>query len=436
MLFITPILLMIAEGFWQILIKYPPSIQQLSIGTRNVFMLWVVKILSLILIVFATYFFSVSLESKVKKYYWIIVFVVPSISLIWMSYPLDALKLFIISGVFYFVSKKKIKTILGISLGLITILLLNIAVFKEKPEILKIFSLNQPRDEVNFHYQVENNLNPDIPVPNLLKKLVYNKIFFAFRDGLNSSLYFFDAETLFFQEIHPLGQKSFVMFFWPEIFIFILGIWFYTTKQITLMSEDLILTSFSFVYFLSSGASPERRLILVIFIAAIILSKSIWLVFYKNSKTLRIIIASLLFLTAYGWATNFFDRSVRPTYWLDNRPIAYDFILSNMKKNNRIYDQILVPNTLFALKNYCPYYLNVCPTFKYEDFNLAKQEVSKNTLYIGFIGNFIGRNSQNSFSTDFENEISNKGLEILSKTEIPNNIANGYGQILLITQSK
>lgn len=424
------ILLIVAEGIWQIIINYPPSMQQINIGVINIFTLWIVKIISLILLIFSTYFFSTGLNIKVKRYYWIIVFAVPTLSLIWMSYPLDALKIFIISILFYLISKKIEYSVFRIIFGIIVIFLLNIIVFKEKPEILKVISLSQPRTEVNFRYQIEDNLNPNIHVPGILKRAVYNKIFFAFRDTLNLSLNFFDIETLFFQEVHPLGQKSFVMFFWPEIIIFILGAWLYTSKQKGVDSTNLILIIFSFAYFISSSASPERRLVLVIFPMATLLAKTTHLFISESRKKWRIVIIILLFLTFYGWMTNYFDRLKRPDYWLDNRPLAYNFILSNIKTIDHKYDQILVPNTLFAINDYCKYYLKTCPNFTFEDFDLLKQPVLKNTLYIGFIGNFIGKNS------DYKTVGVGQDLEILYKREIQDNIANGYGQDLLIVKSK
>ena len=158
--------------------------------------------------------------------------------------------------------------------------------------------------------------------------------------------------------------------------------------------------------------------------------------FTSGSKKIRVGIIILLFLTFYGWTTNYYDRYIRHAYWLDNHPIAYDFFLSYLKNQNEKYDQIVVPDTLYAAKEYCTFYLKDCTSFKNENFDLSKQSFKNNTLYIGFIGNFVGPNPENSFDPDISSELNNKGMEILQKTRLPDNIANGYGQDILIVRAK
>jgi hypothetical protein len=426
---------MLTELFWQIFINYPPTVEQLGLGISSPASLWALRLLSLIFLISTTFFFSSGLPAKVKRYYWILVFACPAFSLIWMAYPVEALALFIISAVFYLLSRKNKNYLAATAVSAIVIVVLNLGVFKQNPNILNILSLKGPQEEVNFRFQVEDNLNPNIGIPRLLKRAVYNKFFFALREVSSESLTFFDFETLFFQEVHPLGQKAFVVFFWPEILIFCLGLRLAVKKLIS--AKKLVpLLVLSFAYFITSGISNERRLILTLFPLSILIAESIHFCLGSRSKKIKVGIILLIALTLYGWATNYFDRYIRPSYWLDNRPMAYTFILSYLKGDNRKYDQIVVSNTLYALKDYCRYYLKRCPDFVYEDFNLLRQPVMKNTLYIGFVGNFLGPNTENSFPANPDSEINKKGLEILQETHIVNNIANGFGQDLLIVRTK
>ena len=436
MLFTLSLFLIIAEGIWQIYVNFPPTIEQLNLGVTSSVVLWIVRVLSLVMVVGAAFIFSSNLNTKIKKYYWIFILACPTISYVWMAYPFDALKLFVISIVFYFVTKKDANIFIVLGFGLVLISLLNIYVFKQKPEILKVLSFAQPQQEVNFRYQIEDNLNPDIHIPRLLKRVVYNKVFFATRDFSNLALTFIDFESLFFQEVHPMGAKSFVIFFWPLIFILFASIWLGATNKISLTKGEVILLYFSFFYFMTTDVSVERRFILLLFPLSIIFAKSIYYYLSTNSKVAKLVIGLLIILTTYGWFTNYFDRYMRPMYWLDNRPVVYDFILSNLKNTTTNYDQIIVPNTLFALNDYCEFYLTTCPEFKYQDFNLQIEPISGNTLYIGFVGNFVGPNKDNAFSTNYEKEIIGRNLDILYKTDVRNNIANTFGQTLLIVQRK
>jgi hypothetical protein len=71
-----------------------------------------------------------------------------------------------------------------------------------------------------------------------------------------------------------------------------------------------------------------------------------------------------------------------------------------------------------------------------QDFNLSNKLPDQNTLYIGFTGNFLGPNSQNSFPTKPDIEIANMGFSVLKQIHVLNNIADKYGQELFIAEFK
>jgi hypothetical protein len=179
------------------------------------------------------------------------------------------------------------------------------------------------------------------------------------------------------------------------------------------------------------------RLSLAIWPLALVVANGLGLALRSKTKALRVGIILLVFLSLYGWLTNYYDRFTRPLFWLDNRPPAYQFILDNLKDQDLSkYKQIVLSDALSEVKYFCNYYQVNCTNFVYKNFDLSLKPVSPNTLYIGFTGNFIGPNGDNYFSADAINKIAGSGFDILKTTHIYDNIANKYGQDLLIVQNK
>lgn len=435
MVLFVPYLLLGAELIWQISIGYPPTLEQIHFGVSSPFFLWASRFFSLSLILATIFFLSSTISPKAKKYYWIFILACPTISLLWMSYPLDALKIFLISGVFYLMNKFKKKLIITTIVSATLLLILNIVVFKEKPTILETLSLAKPQEEVILRFNAEDKLKPNIKIPTSVRRIGYNKYYIAAKNSLNEALTFFDFETLFFQEVHPLGQKAFVIFFWPEIYILSLSILLMVKKNQKMPKEILPLFVLAFIYFITTNVSTERRLILTVFPLVIIMSESIHLIFEGTYKKTKIAIIFLLFLSFYGWITNYYDRFIRPDYWLDNRPIAYNFFMSYLKNQKLNYNQILIPDILYSTKDYCSYYLKDCSLFKDVNFDLTKISPESGSLYIGFTGNFLGQEKKDVSLSEITSVLSGKELRILKTKHILNNIVDGYGQELLIVDS-
>ena len=409
----------------------PPTLDQLGFGISSS-SLWLVRLFSLASLLVSTYILSRLVNFKVKKYYWIIVVASPVFLLLWMLYPIDCIKILIISLSLYIISRFNKNLIIRTAATGLIIILINIFVFKQKPALISIVNLDTPGQEVINRFNVEDTLTSPIYIPLQIKRITYNKLFLGLKDLTNESLNFFDFETLFFQDVHPLSQKGFVIFFWPQIYIFAVGAWLAINKKIKLDKNYYLLVLGSFVYFLTADVSADRRLVFLLFPLSILMCQTIKISLTAESKIVRFGITVLLILSLYGLLTFHYDLSARPAYWLDNRPLAYQFVFSNLPKLQSNFNHVLMPDTLYAAKQYCHFYRQDCSKIEIVNFDLSKQQINSDTLYIGFLGNFTGPNPDNSITNDFENKLSEMGLKVYNQTYIHDNIANGFGQNLII----
>jgi len=166
------------------------------------------------------------------------------------------------------------------------------------------------------------------------------------------------------------------------------------------------------------------------------MSDAVYYILSKKEKLIKALLIFFIFLSFYGWLTDYYDRFVRPSFWLDNRPIAYGFVLSNLQKTNPHYNNAVVSEALYAIDEYCPYYLKKCGQFNINNFDLFLTPPQKDTLYVGFTGNLLGVNSKDAKADEIKRSLNGRGMEILNMTPILNNIANGYGQELIIAKSR
>ena len=424
--------IILAEFIWQKVINYPPTIDQLNLGVHNQFTLWMVRAASLLLILISINLISKNVSSKSKRYFWIIVLATPVLSLIWMAYPLDALAMFLSCLIFFIFQSKKFGLFIAVMLATAAMVFVNLFVLKQNPSIVNSMSLNQSQKEVTFRFNIEDNLKPNIYVPLIIKRIVYNKFYIAFKNSANESMHFFDFETLFFQEVHPLLQKAFVTFFWPEILIFALSLWLIVNRKIRLSNNFYAILFLAFVYFITTNYSSDRRLIFAVFPISMLMSAGVEKALSEKKGLLKPAAIILIFLTIYGWATNYFDRYVRADYWLDNRPLAYNFFFSYIKSHAQNYDQIVVSDTLYAAPTYCAFYITACDRIKVQNFDTFDSKPQPNTLYVGFTGNFLGPNRENADINQIISTANSEGLEVYDSKSILNNIASGYGQELVI----
>lgn len=338
-------------------------------------------------------------------------------------------------------------------LGVITILLIIPIVgnpaFKNNLSQAVIYGAvipNQTGKQVEERISKEDGLQTRVVFPLLFRRMGYNKIFFAYRNFVKEVLGFFDLETLFFQEVHPTHQKSEVVFFWPEIFLFCLGIWgLIKTKFSQKHKVLLILTFISLIFYLiTTNDSPAGKHGLTLFPLAIIIGAG----FKQIPKKLLPVILLLLVWAIY---INSYDVLKRPLFWYDNRPYVYSQGIEALKKaepeftqDKDIYFTTLVGNP----KLYYFYYYSPNPnvfsndpavikdrgrTIHFTSFDLKNNLPQKKTLYFGFLGEFIGPHPLNEFSKEDINKIKIAGLEIEKVWKLDNTIAFRYGDYFVLT---
>src|SRR5574343_34117 len=98
------VLILCSESLWVGWTSYPASLSQIELGIVNFQMLWVARITAFILLIL-TALIAGKIIREGEKYYWLYIGIVPAFTLIWLSYPLDALRVFISVIVFFFINK-------------------------------------------------------------------------------------------------------------------------------------------------------------------------------------------------------------------------------------------------------------------------------------------------------------------------------------------
>lgn len=308
---------------------------------------------------------------------------------------------------------------------------------------------NQIAKQIGERITREDGLQVKVSFPLWFRRIGYNKIFFAYRNVVQEVLDFFDLETLFFQEVHPTHQKSEVVFFWPEIFLFLLGTLgliktrFGKKQKILLM---LIFLSILF-YLLTPNDSVAGKHSLTLFVLAVVVGKG----FEEMPKGLSLVI---LLLLVWAICINTYDVLKRPLFWYDNRPYVYSEGMRVLKEKSpeftsgkNIYLTTLIGNP----KVYYFYFFSADPkiflqnqttvqdndkVIHFESFNLLNNPPQKNSLYFGFLGEFIGPNPLNEFLKQDINKIEPMGLKIEKVWKLDNTIAFRYGDYFILASTK
>lgn len=181
----------------------------------------------------------------------------------------------------------------------------------------------------------------------------------------------------------------------------------------------------SWVYFVLSDGTPDKKLALVIFLAAEIMGKAV-------ERMPKKIIIPVLGLSIYGFLVNQYDMRKRPMYWLDNRPIVYGKFFEWVKKyENKKYQKIFVSNLMGSAEKYGAYYLGKKDNVIYESFDLTKNQPKKDSFYLGLVGEFLGKRADDQFL----DELTINGVEVLEKFKLNDKIAFGFGEMLLAVES-
>lgn len=419
-----------------IFVNYPVNQEQLLI--LNFFKLggpvslWAVRIVSLGLLCWSMWFWYFFLnrisDKNLAVWSTVLIVITPIFFVLWLSHPLVVIKVFLLMLVAALTIK--LKRGLGIFLLLATLLLiaLNIGLLENHPAILNKFSARDAQNEVTQRITREDTLLEKISLPLAWRRATYNKYFFVYKQVVSEVLPFFDFETIYFQEVHPMEQKSTVMFYWVEVYLLVLGIFF--GKRIKKFSWLVSLVALAIVNYVFSEGEPTLRLLISLFplswimaLGATELLKGRWLA--KGSLTF------LTVMTMLGFVINLVDLVKRTDYWLDNRPLAYQFWFEGLKKSDLSnFEKIQVTSLIGNSKAYCYFYLgDVCDSEKitFSSFDLGKDSGVPKTIYAGFGGEFVGSDFKNNISNEWVKMANSKGLVLVGMKNLRDTIANKYG---------
>lgn len=420
------------------LFGYPIAEEQIKLlnlfGINGNISLWLIRLLSFLCLTF-----TLLIWFKIIKYFvlsnvsWISIFSIfisPLFLILVLVYPLICLKLLIfIIGIYLGLKNKYI-------FGLLAILLIvfNWQVLGNKAAIFNKLNLKDAQNEVTQRISSEDTLKESINMPLWWRRISYNKYFFSYKQILTEIIPFFDFESIFFQEINPLAQKSIVIFYWPEIYLFVLGLYFLIKlKNNSLNRFLLIIILLSWIDFVFSEGQIYKRLVLIVFPVSIVIGLgfyNLYILFRKFNVLATIAFAFISIFIFFGIINSFIDLNTRRDYWLDNRPVAYQFWFTELKKIDlNKYNNVQISTIIGDSKAYCLYYLgDKCNSnkFIFNSFDLSITR-SLNIVYAGFAGEFVGSDFKNIIKGDWDN---NSIFNIFSKKLLRDTIAYKYGNDL------
>lgn len=407
---------------------YPPVFEQIKLFSSPVTIL-LSRIASIIFLFISLRKFINKYGIEEKKLFISFLLLSPVYFVILTMYPLEALKfcsvIFLVS---YFAHLSILKKIGGLFLVSVWILFITVFLQHQSPNILGLLSPKSSQETVNERFSKETVLSPNNYLPHSLKRIGYNKYFFLLKPVAEEMVSVGDLESIFFQEVHPLGQKSVPIFFWPQAIIFILALYFGFSRKNPKMPVFYYLLSVGTIYYLFSAGMIGLRLAFVGF--------SIFYLFSITAKDFadkpfNIIFFICVLLSLWGALAHISDRRVRPDNWFDNRPLIYKYGFT---------DKLLAGNNLpvyfsdhFGVGQiYCRYYRQDCTRFHYSD---STKDLFGTTsgIFIGFTGDYLGPNYDN-----FEKGIFNipaflkeKGISTFHIINIRDNILNQFGHDLI-----
>lgn len=426
-------------------ISYPPNQEQLhlifALPVGNYALgFWLVKIVSLLLVLAAAVILRKTIRGifgeKVATLSGLVVLVSPTTYAVWNLHPTDALKAFLVTLLCYFVLR--FRSGKAIVFGLVIILSVLVLLSNNQPlsniPILTALKPSAAEDEIRDRLNSEMSIVSPIHIPLSIKRIAYNKPFFIYKDVLNTAISYGDLESVFFQEVNTLGQKSFVIFFWPEFVLFVFGLyWWARGHGEGRKSFIALLTFVAFVDFVMQNKPTYQQFFLSIFPLSVLIS--LGAVKLGKYRLFPIFIALIL---GYSFLVNYVDIATRPAYWFDNRPLVYRFIFQEVGKSQSQSQHVRVTSLIGNPELYCRFYLGICPSSRYifDSFDLANRPAKGGVLYAGFLGEYIGRDLENAMPTDWPDRFPKKGLSILASYTTRDTIAYHYGDTAVIAVAK
>ncbi len=422
-------------------IVYPPTEDQLTVIKYFFNNIWLLRIFSFVLLLAALFFWYKTMvkvvNKKISLISCLIIFLTPVFYVLWLTCPTDCLRIFLLMFLVWVLSQKKKLLMI---LGSIFIILFSFLTTTQRSSFVYKIGLKEAKTEVQNRFAAEDSLTDPVKVPLKIKRIVYNKYFIEYKKLINEIIPFFDMESLFFQEIHPLEQKSVVIFVWPEILLLIGGTYLLIKKKDKKINSLINTVLFlSLINFLFNPFIIFRKFEMIIFPLGLIMALATEEMFKTKIMFGKICGLVVLFLCFYGLLANHTDLNKRPDFWLDNRPYFYEFVFKSIKKRDfnkfeKVYVTSLVGNT----KEYCEYYLGNCDPnrFVFNSFELKGIKPEKNTIYAGFVGEFIGSDFKNNINSDWLTLIKDKGFTALETIKIRDTIAYKFGNEVVVGEIK
>jgi len=407
---------------------YPPSALQVGLGIE----VNMVRIISWLVMGWGIYYIFRTFTGKWSndglKVAMIMIVISPSIKALWLIDPWTSLYLGLL--LFGIASYFKYRNHLILIVIVATILVFNFWQFGNSSSIFRVFNIERTQNEVISRFLGEDSLSEKINLPLFFRRAGYNKYFFVVKNLAKESLGFVNFESWFFQEFHPSDIKSFVIYFWPAVFPFFIGLWYLADKKDNIKQKFVaVLIGLALLnYFFSNGPIYIRQL-LVILPLALIIGEGFTVI-----KKWRWLLGLIIFLIFYGFQAGIYDWNNQIEYWFDNRPLAYDYIYKAIRTLNISDRSVEVTGLIGDSKKYCRYYLGkFCDSnkFSFESFDL-REDHQKNKYYIGFMGEFLGPDFNNYFDSNWRQRINEAGLKIVTEMKVKNTIAYRYGDYLLI----
>ena len=435
------VLILAVQIYVGIIINYPPTPEQLTLSA-SLIPVWGTRILTLVTLLVGLRWW-VTKTNKIwgKNIGWlsgILLVVSPLFFGWWYLYPVEAIKVCLLFVGWKFMAYSfKLKAIVLIVL----VAGLSLVSTEERSSIFHKLSFADAKKEANIRFDREDKLNDGVYMPLMVRRLSNNKVYVWYKEIVGEIIPFFDLETLFFQEVTPTEQKSIVIFYWVEVFLFGFGIYVLTKEKWQKQRLVLFLMLLAFINYLLL-AKPiylklELTLIPISLIMGLGLTRLIEL--KKQYWAAGMFLGMMIVFIGYGVITNYFDLALRPSYLLDNRPQVYDFVYKNISQMEEYMGyHIKVTSLVGNSTGYCQYYLHGCSSslLKMNGFDLTKERVESKTIYAGFAGEFFGAKVNNEVPPDWQDQLSRMGLVLIESLNIRDSVAYRYGNKIIIAVSK
>ena len=350
------------QWWWVIRIGYPPSAEQLGLGVSGVVGLWVLRVASFVSILATTWAASRLVNKKQRWLVGVLVMMSPAVAVMWMSYPVKTAMAMVAVMLSVWSGKNIGRWLVVVTVVVAMVAVVNNKILGENLPLASTLSLKAAQAEITERINTEDTILVKTELPLWIRRAGYNKFSLAMKRTANLLWGFWDTESWFFQEIHPLEQKSVILFYWPEVVVLVVSLWVLIARgRKNIRYEWGVLLVMAWISFGLSDSPAFLREAWVIWLIAIVMAEGVGEIFERRLPYLRAGLVGVGVLTVYGFWANQWDLHTRPWFWLDNRPVAYKLFFDSAKKNNYDnYSKVYVTDLIGPAEKYCRYFIGNC----------------------------------------------------------------------------